>query len=283
MEIYSLFSSLISLIPSLMACWFLLKKWYRFSPKVSISIFAALNILEYMILYRCVSQETLAWVHLLAFFLALIPIRKEMITRSMIITVFFDFLYNVVGTIVMVILVNIYAVFSGADNTTWFADENNTVMDYIFCYIMMPVSGGISCYISYRILPLLEKLTKKELFWIAIGLVLPMLTFETFSRLTIKSADDYYGGFVIVCYGLMLFVMGLSCILCVLITTLRIRAERKEMQIRMELQSSQYEEICRLQEGVRELRHDLINHMAAGTLSTAGVSDIVKNFQKRCL
>lgn len=225
----------------------------------------------------------MAWIHLLLFLLELIPMRREMLTRTMIASVFFNFLYNVVGTIVMLIFVNTYTIITGASNQTWLATTNNTPMDYIFRYMMMPIAGGISCYITYKIAPLLEQLTKTELFWIAMGLIAPMLAFETFKRLAIKSADDYYGGFVIVGYGLLLLVMGTSCILCVLITTFRIGAEKKEMQIRMELQSSQYEEICRLQDGIRELRHDLVNHMAAGALSTDGIFDIVENFRKVCL
>lgn len=62
-------------------------------------------------------------------------------------------------------------------------------------------------------------------------------------------------------------VVGLCIVIFIEMALIRIGAERKEMKIRMELQNSQYEEICRLQDGVRELRHDFVNHMEAGVLS----------------
>ncbi len=101
-----------------------------------------------------------------------------------------------------------------------------------------------------------------------------------FNRLAINGIDDYYGGIVVIGYGLALLVIGSICIFCVLITTVRIVAERKEIQYQMELQRDKYEEIRQLQDGVRELRHDLINHLAVRTISKEDVQDLIGNCRK---
>ncbi len=104
-----------------------------------------------------------------------------------------------------------------------------------------------------------------------------------FNRLAINGIDDYYGGIVVIGYGLALLVIGSICIFCVLITTVRIVAERKEIQYQMELQRDKYEEIRQLQDGVRELRHDLVNHLAAGTLSKENVEGLVRECERNYL
>lgn len=281
MKVYSMLNTIISITPYLMLYWFVYKKWFRFNVGLSIFLFAVMYAFEYGYLSRSgIGGEGRAWFYLILFVANLLLFQKEMITRAMIVEVFFDFLYNVMGGIVMVILTSGYGMLTGADNQTWFATGHNTPVEYLFRYLMMPVTGAISCYITYKLLPLLEKLHNKEHLWMALGLTVPMVCFEFFKRWSIKSVEDYYGGIVVICYGLLMFVVGMTCVLCVLITTIRVRAERKEIQFKMELQREQYEEIRVLQQGVRELRHDIVNHLAAGTLSEESVKRLVQNCRK---
>lgn len=233
MELYSMLNSIISIVPFLMMYRFVYRNWFRFDVRIATFLFVMLYILEYVYLSRIeISGINRAWIHVLLYAVPLTFFRKEMVTKAMIIDVFFNFLYNVIGTIIMLLLVKGYDILTGTDNQTWMAMDYNTRVDYLFRYLMMPTAGGISCYIAYKVMPLLEKLTKRERLWIALGLAGTTEGFIVFNRLAIKGIDDYYGGIVVICYGLALLLMGSICIFCVLLRLYESVRSAKKCNIR---------------------------------------------------
>ncbi len=185
------------------------------------------------------------------------------------------FLYNVIGTACMVVYTTGYGYFAAVSNETWLTWPSRTPIDYIFrCITIIPVALFSAC-IARKSSPLIEKLAKSERAFLILGTVVPNYAFYTFKMLAAEDTTDYYGGIIVIFYGVFMVCIGLCMVIFIEMALIRIRGERKEMQMLMELQNNQYEKICRLQNGVRELRHDLVNHMAAGTLSTVSMAERV--------
>ncbi len=273
--------SVMNLLALLMENWMIYRKWFRFDGTISMMIVTAAYIVEEGIFYiPGLGNSLLVLVHYIFFFINLIPIELEKVDRVLVLQMLYLFLYNVIGTIAMVVCTTLYGVLSGSDNETWMAPGASTSMDYIIHYILILPVGYIAAYLARKGSSLVEKLTRNERIFLILGTVVPNYAFYAFRRLTTEDVSDYYGGIIVIFYGIFMISLGLCLVIFIEMALIRIASERKEMQLLMNQQNDQYEIICELQDGVRELRHDIINHMAAGSVSAECISDIVENYQK---
>lgn len=273
--------SVMNLLALLMENWMIYRKWFRFDGIISMMIVTAAYIVEEGIFYiPGLGNGVLVLVHYTFFFINLIPIKLEKVDRVRVLQMLYLFLYNVIGTIAMVVCTTFYGVLSGSDNETWMAPGASTSMDYIIHYISILPVGYIAAYLARKGSPLVEKLTRNERIFLILGTVVPNYAFYGFRRLTTEDASDYYGGIIVIFYGIFMISLGLCLVIFIEMALIRIASEQKEIQMLMNQQNEQYEIICELQDGVRELRHDIINHMAAGSISAECISDIVENYQK---
>lgn len=276
MRFFEVTMSFMNLLALLMENWIIYRRWFRFDKTLSMIIVTIAFIVEEGIFYiPGLGNGILVLVHYAFFFINLIPIKLEKVDRVLVLQMLYLFLYNVIGTIAMVICTTAYGILSGSDNETWMAPSASTSMDYIIHYILILPVGYLAAYLAQKGSPLVEKLTKNERIFLILGTVVPNYAFYAFRRLTTEDVSDYYGGIIVVFYGIFMISLGLCLVIFIEMALIRIRGERKEMQMLMEQQNAQYKTICELQEGVRELRHDLVNHMAAGTLSTVSMAERV--------
>ncbi len=248
--------------------WVLFRNWFRFDKRIGMIFIALAGIAEDCLVdFSGLSAIGLISVHYIFFGINLIPFKKKMIGNLLIVRMIYLFLYNVIGTAAMVLCTTGYGLFMGTSNETWMTWPSRTPVDYVFRYITLIPVALFSAWIARRGSPLVEKLTRNERILLILGTVVPNYIFYAFKLLVAEDSSDYYGGIIVIFYGILMVVVGLCIVIFIEMALIRIGAERKEMKIRMELQNSQYEEICRLQDGVRELRHDFVNHMEAGVLS----------------
>lgn len=261
--------------------WMLYRSYFRFSDRVSMGLIMSIGILGECIHYMF-EWGTVAYV--ISFYctviIGLIPFQRNKIVRMMIIQMLYLFLLNAIGTILMVICTTGYGLIAGTSNATWMVRSVSTSVDFFFRYILLIPVGYVSCRIARKGIPLLEKLTKRERLLLMLGTAGPYYAFYAFKLLAAEEASDYYGGIIVIFYGLFLACLALCLLLFIETVLIRLRGERKELQIQMELQKRQYERIRKLQDGVRELRHDLVNHLAVRTISKEDVRALTENCRK---
>lgn len=279
MDAFSIFTYVMWEIVSFLEAWMLYRGYFRFSDRVSMGIVVLAYVMEDCVL-NLMEWEMLSYViiHFLFVIIQLIPFQSKKIVRVLIVQMLFLFVFNAIGMISMVICTTGYGFIAGVSNETWMARGiSSTSIDDFFQYSLLIPVAYVSCLIARKGLPLVEKLTDRERLLLMLGTAIPNYAFYAFKMLAAEEVADYYGGIVVILYGLFMAWVALCLLLFAETVLFRFRGERKELQIQMELQKQQYEKIRNVQDSVRELRHDLINHMAVRTISKADVRNLTEN------
>ncbi len=281
MDAYSILKYVIWDVVYFLETWMLYRSYFRFRDYVSVGFVMLMYIMEDCA-YYITEWGTLSdvMIHYCFVLLGLIPFQRNKIVRMLIIQILYLFVFNVIGSISMVICTTGYSLIAGTSNETWMASSISTSMDDFFHYTLLIPVSYVACLIARKGLPLIEKLTDRERLLLMLGTAMPNYAFYAFKLLVAEEVSDYYGGIVVILYGLLMAWVALCLILFIETVLIRLSGERKELQVQMELQKQQYEKIRNLQDGVRELRHDLINHLAVRTISKEDVQDLIGNCRK---
>ena len=155
---------LIGISTHLILVYALFRQWFRFSTQATLLGAAALKIME-----LCADEfmtDEMRWV--LAILAALqipllIPLMKKGMRRLMlIIFMFYVFIYNAFGGIVISAMTTVYGILTGKSNQTWFIGATMTQADFVLKW-----TGAILCYaaailICRKCILLLEYLSERE-------------------------------------------------------------------------------------------------------------------------
>ena len=202
-----------------------------------------------------------------------IVIRYDRIMEGLIMNCFYQFLYNTTGSALIAILTAIYGAVSGADSSTWFSHNTSTASDYIIRYISLILCFGISLIICRRCIPLMSNLSRRLKRLLFAGVVLPVFVFMVLRNIFDPNVSHVLEGPMVVCYGILLTLMGVSLIVFFINIFLKTREENQLMQAKTEAQNEYYYRVLKIQQELREAKHDLANQLVAYNISQNAKTD----------
>ncbi len=197
----------------------------------------------------------------------IVLIRPDKIIEGLIINCFYQFLYNIIGTALIAIIAIIYGAVSGADSSTWFSFSTSTVSDYIIRCISLILCFGISLIICRKCVPLMSNVSRRLKHLLFAGVVLPVFIFVVLKHIADPNHTQLFAGPLIICYGILLVILTVSFLVFFISIFVQIKEENRLVQAKIEAQSEYYRRVLRVQQELREAKHDLANRLAAYNIS----------------
>lgn len=221
----------------------------------------------------CDNKAALMAVYLVTAAACVILAHPDRLADVLIMDCFYQFLYNTIGSAVIAVLTVIYGAVSGADSNTWFSRYTSTDADYIIRYAALIISFGISLILCRKCLPLILNIRSRLKHLLFVGTVIPVFTFMIIRHIADTDTAQMLSGFLVICYGILLTLMAVSLLVFFISVFLQTKEENRLMQARIEGQNEYYHRVLRLQQELREAKHDLANQLAAYNISQSKETD----------
>ena len=215
----------------------------------------------------CDNRPALMAVYSMSILIYILLIRTDKIIDALIINCFYEFLYNIIGTATITILTVIYGAASGADSSTWFSFSTSTATDYVIRCISLILCLGISLIICRKCMPLMSNLNRRLKLTLFMGTVVPLLIFMIIRHAVDPNKPWMMAGPMVICYGILLMLMAVSLLIFFINVFLHTREENRLVQAGIEAQSEHYRRVLRIQQELREAKHDLANRLVAYNIS----------------
>ena len=196
--------------------------------------------------------------------------RPDRIMEILIMEYFYQALYNILGTAIMAILTVAYGALSGADSTTWFSKSTSTASDYVLRFATLAICFAVSLVICRRCMPLVLNVSRKLKRLLFAGVILPVIIFVTLKVIINPDASQVLAGPLVICYGMLLLMVAVTLLIFFISIFLHSKEENNLIQTRLEAQNRHYHRVLKIQQELREAKHDLVNRMAAYNISGSG-------------
>ena len=196
--------------------------------------------------------------------------RPDRIMEILIMEYFYQALYNILGTAIMAILTVAYGALSGADSTTWFSKSTSTASDYVLRFATLAICFAVSLVICRRCMPLVLNVNRKLKRLLFAGVILPVIIFVTLKVIINPDASQVLAGPLVICYGMLLLMVAVTLLIFFISIFLHSKEENNLIQTRLEAQNRHYHRVLKIQQELREAKHDLVNRMAAYNISGSG-------------
>lgn len=260
----------------------LFRNMLRFNVYITVISAAAVHALEELACmpFSPVCGNTAAMVinYLLTVVVTIMLIRFDRLIDMLIIYCFYQFLYNVIGTAIMVVSTVIYGTITGVDSDTWFDGNTSTVSDMIMHNIALALSFAVSLIICRKCMPIMVNMNMRLKLPLFAGAVVPVFVYLIVRNLVDGDSPQRLSGPMAICYGILLILMAVSFIVFFVNVFLQTKEENQLIQVKIKAQNEYYYRVLRVQQELREARHDLANQLVACNISQADESSsAVKN------
>ncbi len=164
----------------------------------------------------------------------------------------------------------LYRWITGTDNPLWLFGKNLAPIGFFFLLIYLGIVVGACAFLVPRLIKMISR-WRKSVLRILFGICLEMEIVNiclTFPFANFEGLQGY-----VVTYGILLafiVLVTLISVVCMIKSAQRKRVENWLLEAKMEEQYMQYQFVTLLQQEIREIRHDLKNHLAA---SGGGISE----------
>ena len=255
----------------------LYKNMLRFNIRVTIIIATAayaaeeLAYLPFSPLYD--NTPALFIIYLLSVAAAIMLIRFDRLIDMLILDCFYQFLYNVIGTAIIAVMVAVYGAVTGADMNTWFAQSTSTAADYRIRCIAVAGCFIIALIICRKCVPMMLSMNMKLKLPLFIGTAPPIFIFMVLRHIIDPDTSQMLSGFLVVCYGILLTLMAISLLIFFINVFLKTREENQLMLAKIEAQNEYYHRVLKIQQELREAKHDLVNRLVAYNISQSTETD----------
>ena len=99
------------------------------------------------------------------------------------------------------------------------------------------------------------------------GVVLPVFIFVVLKHIADPNHTQLFAGPLIICYGILLVILTVSFLVFFISIFVQTKEENRLVQAKIEAQSEHYRRVLRIQQELREAKHDLANRLAAYNIS----------------
>ena len=255
----------------------LYKNMLRFNIHITIIIATAVYAAEELAYLSfsplCDNTPALFIIYLLSVAAAIILIRFDRLIDMLILDCFYQFLYNIMGTAIIAVMVAVYGAVTGADMNTWFAQSTSTAADYRIRCIAVAMCFIIALVICRKCKPLMLNMSMKLKLPLFMGTAVPVFIFMVLRHIIDSDTSQMRSGFLVVCYGILLTLMAISLLIFFINVFLKTREENQLMQAKIEAQNEYYHRVLKIQQELREAKHDLVNQLVAYNISQSAKTD----------
>ena len=256
---------------------FLYKNMLRFNIPVTVIITAvtssAMEMSYLSFSPLCDNAPALLFIYLLSIAATVMLIRFDRLIDMLILDCFYQFFYNILGTAIMSVFIAVYGLITDADMNTWFSQSTSTVADYIIRYIAVTVCFIIGLVICRKCTPLIVNMSMKLKLPLFMGTALPIFIFMVMKHIANPDASQMLSGFLVICYGILLTLIAISLLIFFINVFLNTREENQLMQAKIEAQNEYYHRVLKIQQDLREAKHDLVNRLVAYNMSQSTGAD----------
>lgn len=255
----------------------LYKNMLRFNVPVTVIITAvtssAMELAYLPFSPLCDNAPALLFIYLLSIAATVMLIRFDRLIDMLILDCFYQFFYNILGTAIITVLTAIYGAVTGADMNTWFSQSTSTAADYIMRCAAVAVCFVIALIICLRCIPLIVNMNMKLKLPLFMGTALPVFIFMVIRHIVNPDASQMLSGFLVICYGILLTLIAISLLIFFINVFLNTREENQLMQAKIEAQNEYYHRVLKIQQDLREAKHDLVNRLVAYNMSQSTGAD----------
>ena len=224
----------------------------------------------------CDNAPALLFIYLLSIAATVMLIRFDRLIDMLILDCFYQFFYNILGTAIITVLTAIYGAVTDADMNTWFSQSTSTAADYIMRCAAVAVCFVIALIICLRCIPLIVNMNMKLKLPLFMGTAVPVFIFMVLRHIIDPDTSQMLSGFLVVCYGILLTLMAISLLIFFINVFLKTREENQLMQAKIEAQNEYYHRVLKIQQELREAKHDLVNQLVAYNISQSAKTDSKK-------
>ena len=215
----------------------------------------------------CDNKPALMVIYILTVLTCIVLIRTDKIIDVLVINGFYQFLYNVIGTAIIAILTVVYGAISGADISTWFSRSTSTTADFAIRYVATVLAFTVALIICRKCVPLMSNVSRRLKHLLFAGVVLPVFIFVVLKHIADPNHTQLFAGPLIICYGILLVILTVSFLVFFISIFVQIKEENRLVQAKIEAQSEYYRRVLRVQQELREAKHNLANRLAAYNIS----------------
>ncbi|MDY2934472.1 MAG: hypothetical protein SOT05_10325, partial [Anaerovoracaceae bacterium] len=256
---------------------FLYKNMLRFNIPVTVIITAvtssAMEMSYLSFSPLCDNAPALLFIYLLSVAVTIMLVRFDRLIDMLILDCFYQFIYNTLGAAIMSVFIAVYGLITDADMNTWFSQSTSTVADYIIRYIAVTVCFIIGLVICRKCTPLIVNMSMKLKLPLFMGTALPIFIFMVMKHIANPDASQMLSGFLVICYGILLTLIAISLLIFFINVFLNTREENQLMQAKIEAQNEYYHRVLKIQQDLREAKHDLVNRLVAYNMSQSTGAD----------
>ena len=224
----------------------------------------------------CDNAPALLFIYLLSVAVTVMLVRFDRLIDMLILDCFYQFLYNIMGTAIIAVMVAVYGAVTGADMNTWFAQSTSTAADYIMRCAAVAVCFVIALVICRKCKPLMLNMSMKLKLPLFMGTAVPVFIFMVLRHIIDPDTSQMLSGFLVVCYGILLTLMAISLLVFFINVFFKTREENQLMQAKTEAQNEYYYRVLKIQQELREAKHDLVNQLVAYNISQSAKTDSKK-------
>ena len=217
----------------------------------------------------CDNAPALLFIYLLSIAATVMLIRFD----RLILDCFYQFFYNILGTAIITVLTAIYGAVTDADMNTWFSQSTSTAAAYIMRCAAVAMCFVIALIICLRCIPLIVNMNMKLKLPLFMGTAVPVFIFMVLRHIIDPDTSQMLSGFLVVCYGILLTLMAISLLIFFINVFLKTREENQLMQAKIEAQNEYYHRVLKIQQELREAKHDLVNQLVAYNISQSAKTD----------
>lgn len=224
----------------------------------------------------CDNKPALMVIYILTVLTCIVLIRTDKIIDVLVINGFYQFLYNVIGTAIIAILTVVYGAVSGADISTWFSRSTSTTADFAIRCIATVLAFAVALIICRKCVPLMSNLSKRLKLPLFMGTAVPIFIFMVLRQAIDPDTSQMLAGAMVACYGILLTLMAVSLLVFFINVFLQTREYNQLIQAKIEAQSEHYHRVLKIQQELREAKHDLANRLVAYNISQSAKTDSKK-------
>ena len=261
MNIYYVIKVLFDAGQGVVSDCYVLHKWFKYNIALTVILRAAVNIFFYVIcnFFEILSRNQYFVLEIMVAFACLFFIKRDKI----VLTIFFHdvliVLYNLIATILMLIVSNIYGLISGNDADLWFTIFNIGLAECVMLITVMSVTCFLICVISKKLILIVERLEKRQQLLLCITLMIPIQGYSHLRHLTPMTVEHSLSAGYVLLYVLIILIPVLCMIIFLGILYSKYRLQNRKISMDLSMQSEYYYQILDMQETLRELKHDLSN------------------------
>ena len=134
----------------------------------------------------------------------------------------------------------------------------------------------IALIICRKCVPLMSNLSKRLKLPLFMGTAVPIFIFMVLRQAIDPDTSLMLAGAMVAGYGIMLALMAVSLLIFFINVFLQTREYNQLVQAKIEAQNEYYHRVLRIQQELREAKHDLANRLVAYNISQSAKTDSKK-------